>query len=217
MAREVITDAVQCDDYKSLVELRLYSGLDQDDLKLTWMQQVKDIMSDVCLVNIFRSAEFTMARRKTLLALSSLVGKFEILTEAFITPIVPDNEIMLELLDFTQINDHQKRSLLDITHQAFRQDQTHAARVLTAWLMEHALISDLNMYEFFYSSIDEDGGDEWVFKKMHETGYLQSVLRKATKGEVFIAPQLLYQLHKLPDDVKCVVIKEALRKRRNKA
>lgn len=217
IVREVIADAIHRDDYKILAELRIYLTVEQENLKLILLEQKVGIMRDVCLVNTFKPPDFTMARRKTLLALSSLVGKFTILTEAFITPIIPDNELMLELLDSTQINDHQKRSLLDITHQAFRQDQTHAARVLTAWLMEHTLISDLDMYEIFDSSIDESGGDEWVFKKMYETEYLQSVLRKAIKGEVVIAPQLLCQLHKLPSDVKYVAIKGALRKRRTKA
>lgn len=210
--REVIAEAVQRDDYLILDELRSYLVLDQNAL-MSLVLQTGNIMRDVRLINACRQPEITPERRQTLLSLSSLVGKYEVITNAFKTPIIPDIELLLELLDVDSIPYHQKRSLISIARQAFAQQQTDAARLLTAWLIVHAGVDDIDMCEIFESTINDDGGDEWVFRKMMQMGYLQSLLRKAKKGQALVCAELLGELNKLPDDIKVVVIKRALGRR----
>lgn len=210
--REVIAEALGRDDYEFLRELKGHLSHDQTVL-LSLAIQTPDIMRDARLINSFRPHELSDKRRKALLALASLVGKFEVLTNAFIKPLIDDHEILLELLDANHISVQQRIVLLAKTKQAFRCKQTHIARVLTAWLVEHSVVTDEGLYDIYEASIDESGGDEWLFRKMLTSGALASILCKAKSGRSLITAAMLADLNRQSDEVKLAVISKVLRRK----
>lgn len=214
LIREVIVEAVRRDDYAMLSDLSRFLVFEQVALMPLALQTPR-IMCDVRLINAYKPCKLTSERRKTLLSLSALVGKFEVLTNAFSAPLLTDSELLLELLDSAQIGVQQKIVLLAKAKHAFYAKQIHVARVLTSWLIEHSIVSDIDLCNIFEASINNDKGDEWLFRKMLGTGALISVLRKAKKGEALITPQLLGMLNSQPDEVKYRVITRALGKRRD--
>lgn len=211
--REVIVEAVKRDDYAMLDDLRGLLVLEQIAL-MSLVKQTPSIMCNVRLINAYKPSKLTIERRKTLLSLSALVGKFEVLTNAFYAPLLTDSELLLELLDSAQIGVQQKIVLLAKAKQAFYAKQIHVARVLTSWLIEHSVVSDIDLCNIFEASINNDKGDEWVFTRMLKTGALLSVLRKAKKGDALITPQLLGMLNSQTDEVKYLVITKVLGKKR---
>ena len=197
--KDFIVGCVVESDYPALSSLKTQES---DVLTSIYMSLTRDLRAAEAMLGCDTlTYAYTDAQRKTLIELARVFGTAQILKSVSNFPLPNDLTLVEYFLNNSGFTKHSSADLKSLAISASVCGQIEVVRTIVEWMIENLDKTDLaeDIYQIY-----EVNTDQWIFRRMYETGLLVRVLNSARRGKIHVLPDLL-------DDVKSLCDLEQLR------
>lgn len=197
--KDFIVGCVVESDYSALASLKAQEG---DVLASIYMSLSRDLRAAEAMLGRDTLAyTYSDAHRKTLIELARVFGTAQILKSVSNFPLPNDQALVEHFLNNSSFTKDSRAEIKSLAISSSVCGQTEVVHTIVDWMIES--LDKMDLAEDIYQ-IYEVNTDQWIFRRIYETGLLVTVLNAARRGKIHVLPDLL-------DDVKSLCDLEQLR------